>query len=316
MIDPKRACLPTTKQRMPQLITPIVRLGVFILAMVLAVACGTVPPPTRARIVPLGVGPGSAGILLVVDVCLNYSPLNADDYFVVDNARRGAAAIATEASTFLEHTGAPVRTRLVPFVCGALHDAQNSPKRFAELIDGQVNLKTQPIWLDEEISRDAEYSQALQQVATQVFSTAVASGGAGNALVNREQLASASAIVSRKTGHSGLVYIGVTGNSLSPGKAAVSVGARAIASMALSLAIGPVFRTEGIEVYAVFAPRFPYDVRQMAGGFVDLDAGSVVRTKVVHDVGDPMKSEVLARKEALSLLLVDMAFSRISRISR
>lgn len=83
--------------------------------------------------------------------------------------------------------------------------------------------------------------------------------------------------------------------------------------MALSLAIGPVFRTEGIEVYAVFAPRFPYDVRQMAGGFVDLDAGSVVRTKVVHDVGDPMKSEVLARKEALSLLLVDMAFSRISR---
>ena len=79
-----------------------------------------------------GAAADAAGTLVVVDVCLNHSPLTEGDYFVIANARQGASALEAGARQFLDAADLRTRTTLIPFVCGALHDAANAPKRVAD----------------------------------------------------------------------------------------------------------------------------------------------------------------------------------------
>lgn len=273
-----------------------------------------------------------SGVLLVVDVCVNYSPLASADYFVVDNARQGAEALAAEVKRYLIAAGVRVDSTLVPFVCGATHDAANAPKRVAESVDAEVRLHPQPLWVVPALAADAAYVQALQDIATYSYQRALAEAAQAAApatpstdtlvttsetalqkFVQDQRMQEAATLVRARSARSGLIYVGVTGNSLSPGKAAAFGVLRVAAGVALSIAVGPVFTAGTTRYGVIFVPGGPVDMRQMAAAVIDLRSSTPVRTKVVHGGGDPMKPDVLTDPNALGLLLRDLAFSNPGR---
>lgn len=262
-----------------------------------------------------GAAADAAGTLVVVDVCLNHSPLTEGDYFVIANARQGASALEAGARQFLDAADLRTRTTLIPFVCGALHDAANAPKRVADEIDGKVSERVQPLWVAPELAADADYVNALQTLSTHVFRRSVAAydkdkpappdAGVDTA-ADDERARRAAALVARKTGRSSLLYVGVTGHSLSSGKATAAGVARVVAGVALSMAVGPIYVGSGTQVSMVFLPGGPVDNRQMAAGLFDLKQGQLVGSRVVGAGGDPMKPDVLAEREGLNLLLREL----------
>ena len=279
-------------------------------ALALAVAGCAVPPPTSQRVMAHGATADAAGTLLIVDVCLNYSPLGTDDYFVISNARQGARAIEAAMQRFLDAADVRTRTKLIPFVCGALHDPANTPKRVADDIDGPVAVRAQPLWIAPEVTGDAEYLAALQTLATHVFRRSVEAYDKDKApqpnATDDERVRQASALVAQRSGRSSLLYVGVTGHSVSSGKAATFGVVRFVAGMALAVAVGPTFVAGGTSYTVVFVPGGPVDKRQMAAGLFDLSQGQLVRSRVVGGGGDPMKPEVVADQDALNLLLRDL----------
>lgn len=289
-----------------------------LLALTIAVAVGgcAAPPPTVQRVVAHSAVADAGGTLLVVDVCLNYSPLGTGDYFVIADARQGARALEAATRPFLDAADMRTRTTLIPFVCGALHDPANAPKRVASEVDGAVSERAQPLWVAPEVATDADYVSALQTLATHVFRRSVAEYDKDKPLApdastnttadDDERARRAAALVARKSGRTSLLYLGVTGHSLSSGKAAATGIARVIAGVALSVAIGPVFTAGGAQYGVVFVPGGPADKRQMAAGLYDLKQGHLVRSRVVGGGGDPMKPEVLAERNGLNLLLRDL----------
>lgn len=286
------------------------------LTIALAVAgCAAPPPPTVQRVVAHPAAVNAGGTLLVVDVCLNYSPLTEGDYFVIANARRGASALEAGTRQFLDAADVRTRSTLIPFVCGALHDPANAPKRVADEIDGAVSERAQPLWVAPELAADADYVNALQVLATHVFRRGVAAydidkppapDARPDTAADDERARLAAATVLRKSGRASLLYVGVTGHSLSSGKAAATGVARVVAGVAMSLAVGPVFTAGGVQYGVVFVPGGPVDKRQMAAGLFDLEHGRLVRSRMVGGGGDPMKPEVLAERDGLNLLLRDL----------
>lgn len=287
------------------------------LTLAIAAAGCAAPPPTVQRLVARGAAADAGGTLLVVDVCLNHSPMTESDYFVVSNARQGAAALELATRQFLDAADVRSRSTLIPFVCGALHDPVDAaPKRVADEIDGTVSERAQPLWVAPELAADVEYVSSLQTLATHVFHRSVAAYDKDKPPapdVNTgaaERVRRAAALVARKSGRATLLYVGVTGHSLSSGKAAAAGAARVVAgvamSMATAMAVGPVFSLGGVQYHMVFVPGGPVDKRQMAAGLFDLEQAQLVRSRVVGGGGDPMKPEVLAEREALNLLLRDL----------
>ncbi|KAB2875743.1 MAG: hypothetical protein F9K36_04495 [Burkholderiaceae bacterium] len=282
----------------------------------LTIGCAAPPPPTVQRLVAHGAAADAAGTLVVLDVCLNHSPLTAGDYFVVAEAKQGAGAMERVVRQFLDAADLRNRTTLIPFVCGALHDTANTPKRVADAIDAAVSERTQPLWVAPELAADVEYVNALQTLATHLFRRSVAAyakdeppppeAAGTDAAADNERARRAAAVVVQRSGRSSLLYVGVTGHSLSSGKATAAIVARAAAAMAMTAAIGPVFIAGGTSYYVVFVPGGPVDRRQMAAGLYDLNQGQLLKSRVVSGGGDPMKPEVLAERDGLNLLLRDL----------
>lgn len=287
------------------------------LTLVAAAGCAAPPPASVTRVVANRTAADGGGTLVVLDVCLNYSPLAAGDYFVVANARQGATAIESVARQFLDAADLRRRTVLIPFVCGAVHDQPDALKQVADEVDGPVSKRAQPLWVAPELASDAEYVRALQTLATHVFRRSIAdfikdrssgpeSSSPDTAAADDERARAAASVVAQKSGHSSLLYVGITGNSLSSQKALALGAARVVAGVALSIAIGPVYVVGNTQVYAVFVPGGPIDKRQMAAGLIDLKQGRLVQSRVVGAGGDPMKPEVLAERNGLNLLLREM----------
>jgi hypothetical protein len=280
---------------------------------VLGAGCATAPPPTSQRVVAHSAAADAGGTLVIVDVCVNYSPLVTTDYFVVGNARQGAAAMEAVVRQFLDAADLRSRTVLIPFVCGALHGATNVPKRVADEVDGNVAERPQPLWLAPEVAADADYVNALQTLATHVFRRSIAAydkdkpppEGTDTAAED-ERARQAAVLAAQRSGRSSLLYVGVTGHSNSSGKSAAAGLAIVIGSVATTLAIGPVFTAAGASYHVVFVPGGPVDKRQMAAGIYDLKQGRLVSSRVVGAPGDPMKPEVLAERNGLNLLLREM----------
>ncbi len=286
-----------------------------------AVAGCAAPPPSVQRMVAHSAVADGGSILLVVDVCLNHSPVVTGDYFVIANARQGADALEVATRQFLDAADLRSRSTLIPFVCGALHNAANAPKRVADEIDGPVSERRQPLWVVPELAPDTDYVNALQTLATYVYRRSVAvydkdkppapDANPTDTAADDERARRAAALVAQRSGRSSLLYVGVTGHSLSSGKAAVAGVARVVAGMAISLGIGPVFTAGGTQYHTVFVPGGPVDKRQMAAGLYDLKQGQLLRSRVVGSGGDPMKPEVIAERNGLNLLLRDLLLTSV-----
>lgn len=286
-----------------------------IFAIVLASAgCAAPPPPMAQRVLAHGAAADAGGTLLLVDVCLNYSAMGTGDYFVIAEARKGAEALQAATRTFLEAVDMRARTELIPFVCGALHDPVNAPKRVADGIGHPIDMRPQPLWVAPNLAADTAYVDALQTLATGLFRHSVAANGkeksSGSVSPTDDGHArSAAALVAERSGRSSLLYLGVTGHSLSPGMATATGIARVMAGVALSVAVGPVFTAGGTQYGVVFVPGGPADKRRMAAALYDLKQSRIVRSGVIEGGGDPTKPEVIAEQDGLTLLLRDLLLS-------
>jgi hypothetical protein len=262
---------------------------------------------------------GSAA--LVLDVCLNYSSITGD-YFVVDRAREGAQALETTIAGFMDAVGASAQPRLAPFVCGALHDRENVPKPVAESIDGELSHRPQPLWTSPALADDPAYAAALHTLATHIAEAGLRAAAdeappkAPDAprpapSASPEVVRRAADLVSQRTGRTHLLYLGVTGHSLSPAKAGAIGVLQVLASVAFTVAVGPVFTAGPYSYYAVFVPGGPVDKRQMIGGLFDLKRAELVRSRVAGGRGDPMKPEVLASREGVGVILRDLVLTTV-----
>ena len=110
-------------------------LVLIIIACSLMACAGS--PPASQRLSSHSELSGGSGPALLVDVCVNEDVIGDDDYFVVKEAKEGATAIADATERYLQLNGFRLSLKLIPFVCGALHDVQNRPKRVARAV-GQV----------------------------------------------------------------------------------------------------------------------------------------------------------------------------------
>lgn len=296
-----------------------------VILVLLLAGCGTAQPPTSRRIVAHASAADAAGTVLIVDVCLNHSPMGTDDYFVISNARQGAEALMVTTAQYFAASDVRIRTKLIPFVCGAVHDAANTPKRVAMAIDADVSVRPQPLWISPEVSGDAEYVEALQTLSTHIFQRGLASSAAAvasaaasasaapSATEAPEPVRKAAAVVAQRSGRSSLIYVGVTGHSLSSGKAAALGVARFTVGLAISVAVGPVFTAGGASYGVIFVPGGPVDKHQAVAALFDLQQATLVRSKVVHGGGDPMKPEVLSSRDSVELLLRDVAFTNADK---
>lgn len=293
--------------------------GLRFLSLVCLVAACSALPPKSQRLLHHSELEGASGALLMVDVCLNEDLLGDDDYFVVKEAKEGAQALMNAMARYLNATGLSVGTKLIPFVCGALHDPINEPKRVADSIGGAVAKTKQPFGITDELARDPEYLGALQKLATYIFQGAIVAKSDAAAIkskasvslsfVSSDEASSAASIVAARTHRSSIIYIGVTGNSLSTGKAATLGIARFAVGLAISLAVGPIMTVGDTSYGLVVIPGGPADARQMVAGLVDLRSGVLIQSSIVHAGGDPIKPEILTRPDAIQLLLRDLVFT-------
>lgn len=289
---------------------------VLILLVWIVAGCSGAPPMSQRLSAHTELN-GDVGPGLLVDVCLNEDVIGNDDYFVVKEARAGASALADATETYLKGNGFSLSKKLTPFVCGALHDASARPKRVAAGIGEKVSESKQPFGVTDEYQRDQQYVDALQNLSTYLFQSAVRANGSSTTTVNenavqlitKEEAKSAALHVKKQTGLKSLIVVGVTGNSLSTGKAASLNVVRFVGAMAASLAVGPIPTGGSSSMGVVFVPGGPVDSWQMAGGLIDLQSGSLITTRIIHGGGDPIKPNVLSQSEALDLLLREMVFS-------
>ncbi len=279
-------------------------------------ACATPDPTVVRRLEPHPATRGADGPLLLVDVCLARSPIDSDDYFVLANAQEGAVALGKAVAAFLEPTPVALRGEPLVLVCGALLDAANPPQRVAAAIDEAVSTQPQPLWAPPALAADPELLRALQILSTDAFARGIESAKPGSPPAQPSEQAlqaarEAAAVVAHRTGRSGLLYVGVTGRSLSTGKAL----AFGIGRVAVGIATGmvPLIAGGGYVYSVAVIPGGPVDQRIMTGAMVDLRDASITNGSTLSAGGDPMKPEVLAERPALARLLRQVAFVNADR---
>jgi hypothetical protein len=273
-----------------------------ILFCLLLAGCAAVSPPSSQRLTQHAALKDEAGILMFVDVCLKRDTVGDDDFFVIENSRQGAAAVLKAVTDYFNENGLIVREKIVPFVCGALHDSENPPKRIAETLAGRFEIKTQPFDVDPVLEQDIQYISALQHIATFAYQSALLRNSA-----DMEKVKAAAALIAARTHCSSLVYIGITGNSLSKGKLfAQGIGQFSV-GFATGIATGAA--SGGVMLYAF--PHGMKDAYQMTAGLLDMRSGALLKSNAVHGNGDPMNPEVISQRDAIDLLLREVVFSDI-----
>lgn len=279
------------------------------------VAGCAVQPTTGTRLTTHSVLSEDRSVLLVVDLCVNFSPLAGSDYFVVDPARQSADAMVAGVRQYLALHGVKVGTAVTPFICGALHDEGNAPKKVATAIDGEIADRPQPLWWAPPVAADPAYGAALLDLATHSYQGALArTEGVSTAsppklFIDEGRARRAMQVIRERSGHATLIYVGVTGSSLSAEKATAFNTLRFVGALALSVAVGPIAVGAGYGIQPVFVAGPVRDNTQMAAALVDLRETRVARTRVIHTNGDPLKAEALVHPEGLGLLLRDITLT-------
>lgn len=284
-----------------------------LLALLLA-GCA-VQPTTGSRLTPHSVLAQDRSVLLVVDMCVNFSPLAGSDYFVVAPAQQSAETMTDAVQQFLALHGVKVGAALAPFICGALHDKGNAPKKVAAAIDGELSERPQPLWVATPVASDAPYRDALLDLATYAYQGALVrteaapAEAAAQRFVNDDRAQQAMQVIRARSGHATLLYVGVTGSSMSTEKASAFNVLRVVGGLALSMAIGPIAISGGYGIQPVFVAGPVRDSTQMAAALIDLGELRIARTRVIHTNGDPLKADALVNPEGLGLLLREITLT-------
>lgn len=296
------------------------KFGVAMGAICVLVACSATPPESR-RVSHDPVLSRESGVLLLVDVCIQRDALgDADDYFVITEAKSGAQMLLDALHKYVQDSGIPIRAELIPFVCGARHDTHNSSIRVADSVNGPVRDAQQPLGVSEVIRDDPQYVNALSIMSTYAFERAAVSGAAakvsygnppsGNAAMNvgPNEFRTAADVIKSRTQASSVLFLGVLGISRTTGKATV----QAIGGFILGMGVAVATAGLGTGYYLLFIPGHQIDGRVMEGALIDLESGQLTWSNAVQAGGDPIEPKVMANAEALDLLFRGVMFQPTS----
>ncbi len=262
-------------------------------------ACVSAPPKLIAAHDPILDKGG--GVALVVDVCVRRAPMSGDNYYVLNESRTGAEALAEAAHSYLTEHGVKVRTVLIPFMCGM--GAGNNPiRKIADRVDGEVITANPPFAVAPQVADDRVYIDELVGVSTAIVLKEQAEKKAAKSTSNKPTpyfspgLSRAAAVINARTGSSSLVYVGVIGSSLSAEATAASTAGRFMVGVLTGLTTRSVSVTPGGKV----------DGRQMFAGAVNLESGNIIWSNSTVAYGDPVNPATVANKTVLESLMTSL----------
>jgi hypothetical protein len=286
------------------------------LAMICLSAGCTATPPKIRQVSHDPILSRQAGVLLLVDACVQRDGLGTGDYFVINEAEAGARAALGSLQKYIRDSGIPVRAEVVS-VGGARLNTNNSPILVADRVGGAKRLAPQPLKVSGLNMDDSEYIRSLGIVSTYAFERAAVHRGkkpADNTArpepptsISMEDFRAAAEVIKSKTQASSVLFLGVLGNSRTAGKAAAQfVGG-------LAIGVGVAYATAGLGTgfYLVFIPGHQLDGMIMEGALIDLESGQLTWSNAVRVAGDPVNPKAMANPEALDLLFHDIMFKPV-----
>lgn len=259
-----------------------------------------------------------AGVLLLVDACVQRDTLGGGDYFVINEAEAGAQAALGALRKYVKDSDIAVRGEVIS-VCGARLSTNNSSIRVADSVGGPRRDAQQPIKVTGANADDPRYVWALGIVSTYAFERAAVSQGKKASekkssqtdlpsRVSMDDFRMAAEMIKEKTQASSVLFLGVLGTSRSAGK----VTAQVVGS--LMVGVGTAVATAGLGTgfYLIFIPGHQIDGMVMEGALIDLDSGQLTWSNAVRATGDPVHPKAMANPEALELLFHDIMFKPVS----
>lgn len=285
------------------------------MAVCMLAACSSTPtPPKSSRV---SIDPSLAqhgGTVLLVDACVIRDVLGDDDYFLIDESKRGAHKALESLNNYIKNSGIIVRAKYVPFVCGATTNSTNKPILASENVDGTVREALQPLGVSTKLESDSQYLNALSEISAYALQSVMGKGGisredAVSPDISTADFQNAAAILKSRTQASSLLYLGIKGVSRSAGKAATQAAGSFLYGLGTGIAT-TVPLSSGSYAQVFVYPEH-HDGIIMRGALIDLETNQITRTPVVQQRGDPVEHpELMANTKALDLLFHDMVFKK------
>lgn len=297
-------------------------------ALLSLTACSTIPP----RFVSRGHHPviDRDGVAyLLTDVCIQYDALGVDDDRFLGNDSRTIASSMTETiSEYLSKNGIKVNSRQEPLVCGAIHNAGNTPEQFSSNYDSPIVTTSQPFEVSNELSSNTQYLTALRNISSYAFQHAgnksnnIFSGARPYEVSIADFKASAKFLMD-KSGQYNLLYVGVTGIRESQGKRTLKAAVASALSAGIATAgavtqqqisplhmtpDGKLYKSGVVYTYPVFYPIPGVSGKQVVAGLIDLRSGELVWN-------NELDSSVITNTNSIDLLLFDVAHKRTTQWS-
>ncbi len=264
------------------------------------------------------VGPDSS-VAILVDVCTQVDVVGKGDYCIIDESKEIAPAVAEKVKEYLELNGIPVKTEIIPFVCGTFDNPENLPVKVAQKAGEDVTEVSKPYAVTNKIREDPEYLNSLTTLSTYVLERSIIkyledSGKTERPalIVSEDQFKEAVDVVKSRLDVSSLMYIGIRGTKVSGGKkfgqglVSFTVGvATGVATMGMVSAGGTSY---GI----MLIPGRKSDGSYESAGLIDLEKEELSWRNYTDAPGDPEDIKFVASPQRIGLLLNDMIFTKES----
>ncbi len=285
----------------------MLKYGFFIMILlIMFTGCGT---PSMVRYVHNHdpIMDKNDGVILLVDVCNQVDVLGHGDYCIIDESKEVASAIVEPIKTYLEQNGVPVKTEMVPFVCGAFDNAENIPSKVSEKIGEDVTEARKPYGIADYFKEDSEYLKSLTTLSTYVLERSV-SGKTENSMtiIPEEQFKEAVRIIRSKENASSLIYVGLKGRKISGGKKFTQGLVRWTTGIATAVATAGL----GAGVAVSYWPGGNVDGKFFLAGLVNLETEELSWKNYYSAQGDPLEVEEMIKYYKINTLLKDLVYNK------
>jgi hypothetical protein len=255
----------------------------------------------------------NGGITIIADTCIMRDEIgedDSDDYFIIAESKELSKALLTASSNYLAGTGVQVKEIIIPFVCGAIHDKENSKKLVAGEANGDLEDVKQPFSINTEIKSDEEYTDALRTLST--YTAQYLSGATGSDyLVENYKIQKAIDIVGKRTNADNILFFNVSGTSLSSGKAfGQSVGR-------FFVGLGTAVATAGLGTgyYVSYIPGGDRDAVYIGAATLDVKSSFISWSNSINLLEDPVDTDKISDDEVITQLLFDMVHKSPTALS-
>lgn len=264
----------------------------------------------------------SGGPVVVVDACVFQDAIGeADDYFMVTEAKLGAEKIVEVARDYLVEKGIPVKAMLVPYSCGVIGPKGNETQLVRLDLASPAQMVKRPFAPSLEVAGNEPLIEALNVLATSGYERAISEGIAGISRGRGQQLPpmkihtsdeikAAAAQVRLAFNADSLIYFSVHGYSQSGGKAFAMGTGRVLVGVLTGLATG-----------IAFFPGGTTDGTLFTVAAFDLKEGEIRRSGTSRGLGDPKKSDVVSDKRFIipalhGLLHREVSASEVTELAK